>query len=976
MKKTLNRFWIVICLISPFISVAQNFSNGFNFNLPHNDTTPSVFLPNFPQKWITEAQRVSVQGDNFIVSNQPIKFWGVNLTTAACFPLKENASKMAGRMRKMGINLVRFHHMDNPWSDANGTIFDKTKGTRTLNATTLDRLEFLIAELKRNNIYSNINLNVSRTFTTQDGIAGADSLKDFGKGVTIFDPQMIALQKEYARQLLTHISPYTNSSLVNEPAVAMVEMINENSLYGMWKDDALKNVKEGGNLLYRHVAFLDSAWNSFLNKKYASHTALQAAWANTNIITPVERIQNGGFENATLGSNWQNEQHNGATATFTVDATQRQTGNQSAKIQVTNTSGTDWHAQFKYVNFSFKKDSNYVLKFAAKADKSRLIGVGLMRNDAPYTWYGGQSFNLTTDWQTFQISFTATEDIVNTGRISFSVGHTTGSIWLDNVSFAEPTIQVLDNSENLASKNIRRIGYGEKTSYSKQRVADLAEFYIQLQKSFMEDLRLFLKNDLGVKVPITGTNALVGIQEGLEHENMDYYDDHNYWDHPWFPVTAWDINNWLIQNKSPLKESRLPAITNALTGIGLADKPFTVSEYNQPFPNRYRSEMAHEWAAYGSFHGLDGLMFFEYSGDSETKASLDFVPGYFNTARDPSVMALFPSCAWAFRNGLISPALKPIKVNYTRSDIYNSFEKDNQGRWGKYVPYNLALQLTHSIRTQSYNSSTPYTPSVLPTPSNTVFETDTKETSLNTTQGVLTTQTPRFIAVTGFLNALSNVAIGNLTLQSSSDFGSLTWVSLNQKNLLDSDTTLLTLSSRTQNTGMIWNADNTSVSNNWGTSPTQVFPLNTALRLNIVASSIDLFTLNPLGQVISSKNIKPVSNNIFELNLAQSTDKTLWYGIVARRALPTQDIHSKQYLKISPNPASHILNVKYTSYTEGGALTIDIMDISGKIVLSRSLDNYSLGLEKSLDWDISTLRAGLYIVKMGAVVQKLVVEKE
>ena len=337
-----------VCVVS-----SQNFSNGFNFNLPHNDNTPSVYLPNFPAKTITEADRVSVQGENFVVASKPYRFWGVNLTTLACFPLKENAPKMASRMRKMGINLVRFHHMDNPWSGSDGSIFSG-QTTRSLNLTTLDRLDFLIAELKKNNIYANINLNVSRTFTAADGIAGVDSLKDFGKGVTIFDPQMIALQKEFARQLLTHVNPYTNTNLANEPTVAMVEMINENSLYGMWKDDALKHTKAGGNLLQRHISFLDSSWNAFLLKKYTSQATLQSAWVNTNMITPVERIRGGGFENTSLDANWQYETHNGATAILTTDNSQKYGGSRSAKIQITNTTGTDWHIQFKHVNFSFK----------------------------------------------------------------------------------------------------------------------------------------------------------------------------------------------------------------------------------------------------------------------------------------------------------------------------------------------------------------------------------------------------------------------------------------------------------------------------------------------------------------------------------------------------------------------------------------------------------------------------------------------
>jgi len=44
-----------------------------------------------------------------------------------------------------------------------------------------------------------MNLNVARQFNELDGVPDADSLIEFGKGVTLFDPQLITLQKEYAR---------------------------------------------------------------------------------------------------------------------------------------------------------------------------------------------------------------------------------------------------------------------------------------------------------------------------------------------------------------------------------------------------------------------------------------------------------------------------------------------------------------------------------------------------------------------------------------------------------------------------------------------------------------------------------------------------------------------------------------------------------------------------------------------------------
>jgi hypothetical protein len=952
---------------------SQNFTNGFNFNMPFDDGGPSVFLPNFPAKVLEgESSRVSVSGENFVVNGVPYKFWGVNITAAGCFPSKTTAAKVATRLRKMGINLVRFHHMDNPWAGSDGSLFITNQTTRSLNPTTFDKLLYFISELKKNGVYSNINLNVGRTFNKFDNVAGADSLKDFGKGVTIFDPQLIDYQREYARQLLAYKNPYTNLTLAEDPSVAIVEIINENSLYGMWKDNQLVHVNDGGNLLQRHNTQLDKEWNDFLTKKYSTQTALKNAWVVSS-TTPVENIQDGSFESTTLNANWQNETHNGASATFGVDASNASNGSRSAKVTISNSTGTGWHIQFKHVNFSFKKNVAYSIGFKAKASKNRVIDASLMKNADPYTWYGGQQFNLTTDWKTYSYTIAPSEDITNVARLSFGLGQTDGTVWFDEVSFAEPIIVAFDGGEDLTLKNIKRTLYGERLNYAKQRIADLAEFYVGTQKKFMDDMRLFLKNDLGVKAPITGTNALAGIQEGMEHENMDFIDDHNYWDHPSFSGSPWDINNWLQNNKSNLLNNA-NAFTAALNGIPLSNKPFTVSEYNHPFPNRYLTEMMHGMLAYGSFHGMDGIMYFEYHGDTDDKVAQDFIPSYFAVARNPSTMALFPACAYAFRNGFVKESVKPVLVNYNRNDIYFSFQKDNGGRWGKYVPYDLNVQLTHSIRTQSYNSTTAFDPSVLPTVSTNTYQTDTKETTLNSQKGILTTVTPKIVAATGFLKDAANTVLGNMTLVSASDFGTIMWSSKDGKNLVDADTTLLTIASRSQNTGMVWNAANTSLGANFGAAPTQTQGQDVKIRLNLTAKSLILHTLSPTGQSIAKRTITPVSTNNFDISLAQNSDKTLWYAIEkSSLGVGVKEISTVKNIVLSPNPAVKDLNLVF-SVEKSDILDIDITDIDGKNQISRSVKPNIIG-ENRLVLDVSTLANGVYFVRIGGMTKKFVVQR-
>ena len=236
----MSRFLLLVLSIGFTINItAQNFSNGFSFTLPPFDSTTQKFLPNFKKHTIVNFIKTSNDG-HFTSNGKAIKFWGVNLTTGACFPEKNVASEIVARMRKMGINLIRFHHMDNPWTSSNGSIFLQNGSTTSLNPSSLDKLHFFLAKLKEEGVYANINLHVSRTFTEQDGVIYADSIPDFGKGVTYFDRHLIDLQKQFAKQLLTSNNPYTNLSIVNDPVVAMVEITNENTLYGFWKDNRLQ----------------------------------------------------------------------------------------------------------------------------------------------------------------------------------------------------------------------------------------------------------------------------------------------------------------------------------------------------------------------------------------------------------------------------------------------------------------------------------------------------------------------------------------------------------------------------------------------------------------------------------------------------------------------------------------------------------------------------------------------------------------
>jgi hypothetical protein len=163
---------------------------------------------------------------------QRIRFWGVNITDWSSgsrqIPAKEDAPFLAATLARFGVNCVRFQFLD--LEAPRGLIDGHAQGSRTLDATQFDKEDFFIAELKKRGIYIDFNLLVGRPFKAADGVEDANLLRQGAKGTSLFDRRMIELQQEYAQQLLDHRNPYTGLKYTEDPAIAIVEINNENAL--------------------------------------------------------------------------------------------------------------------------------------------------------------------------------------------------------------------------------------------------------------------------------------------------------------------------------------------------------------------------------------------------------------------------------------------------------------------------------------------------------------------------------------------------------------------------------------------------------------------------------------------------------------------------------------------------------------------------------------------------------------------------
>jgi hypothetical protein len=194
------------------------------------------------------------------------------------------------------------------------------------------------------------------------------------------------------------------------------------------------------------------------------------------------------------------------------------------------------------------------------------------------------------------------------------------------------------------------------------RARDTLAFMTELQRAYFDDMNRFLKQELGFRGSVTGSNWLTADARALgpldkwSNAGCDFMDRHGYFGGPHEGArAAYAISNGdRYDDALALRfESDKPgARTFALPVMDLAynGKPSTVSEINWVPPNRYRAELPVLAAAYGALQGTDGFFFFRGGENAWAPQLTKF------TITDPAGLGQFPAAALLYRRGLVQQA--------------------------------------------------------------------------------------------------------------------------------------------------------------------------------------------------------------------------------------------------------------------------------------------------------------------------------
>ena len=616
------------------------------FAPPWDDATPGPSdISGTLDKPAGKAGFVHVKDGHLYSGEQRLRLFGSNFTAAAGFPDHATAEKIAARMAKFGLNAVRFHFLDATWGTPR-LINYESGDWRNWNADALDRLDYFVARLKEHGIYADVNLLVGRRFGAGDGVDPAINQLDWkaAHAVGFFHAPHLAAQEQYARRLLTHRNPYTKLAYADDPAVALVEINNENGLIHTWLEGSFDALPE---VFARN---LRQQWNRWLGKRYAGTAALWKAWGSRNEPLAAEMLANAGLSRNLEG--WNVEQHEGAA----VDAAAE---NGTAVLRVRKTGTATWHVQFNQAKLAVKRGAVYTVSFRAAADRRRKVELALGQAHDPWGNLGFTAgLELARQPRTFTFTFIAADDDKN-ARLNFGDLNQEGAEFRFEEISLKPGGRVgMGEGESLEKGNIRLPKLAESRGLPPGGRRDWVRFLWETEGKHWSAMRRFLKQELGVKAPVVGT--IVATSTPNLMAEMDAVDSHAYWQHPQFPGMQWDMNNWVVKNISMVDYPESATVTG-LAFQRVEGKPHLVTEYGHPAPNTHAGEGPLFIAAFAAVQDWDAIFLYTY-GHEEKGVKAGYVTGFFDIGPHPAIMANVPVASLLFRRGDLDPQKRLLRV--------------------------------------------------------------------------------------------------------------------------------------------------------------------------------------------------------------------------------------------------------------------------------------------------------------------------
>jgi len=220
------------------------------------------------EKEAGESGFVRKEGFHFVLGNgQPVRFWAVNAGPGMVRQSKEAVDYLARRLAKVGVNMVRIH----------GAVYDrKSNDLSAIDESYLDYYHYFVYAMKKQGIYVKLSYYFPLwvNMRSEYGIPGYEDMEGERHPFALFqfEEKFQEAYKEWSRKLLLSRNPYTGLPLARDPAVAIIEIQNEDS-YLFWTFGR-RNIPEA------QMEKLERIFGKWLLQKYGSLEAAYLAWGD------------------------------------------------------------------------------------------------------------------------------------------------------------------------------------------------------------------------------------------------------------------------------------------------------------------------------------------------------------------------------------------------------------------------------------------------------------------------------------------------------------------------------------------------------------------------------------------------------------------------------------------------------------------------------------------------------------------------
>lgn len=828
-----------LALLAPLAASAAE-GDWFPFAIPvFEEATPAFDLSGLNEKPAGASGWLRIEGEHFVDGRgQPVRLFGGNLTAHACFPDPEQAPAIARHLAQSGCNVVRLHFLDNQWrwggqQELTSLLTYANDPVRVgLNPDGIRRLDVFVAALKAEGVLVNLNLHVGRAYP------GSPTLTQNSKGVDQFMPDMVQGLKDYARILLTHVNPHTKLAYKDDPAVAILEISNEDSLVlnPWWIED----------LPAAPAAVLRRKFNAWLRTRYPEPAALQRAWGVDEGYTGPDVLPADGLVK------WSPERHGGSEHALArrEDGSVCWTGLRA---------GSDtWHMQLSSGPVPLRDGQRYELRIRARSRTGNVLGLGASQAGAPWSGLGlHEQFTPGPDWTERAFVFTPAGIATQSGaRLVLSLLNRTGEVEIASLACRPVSGGYLKPGQTYAGDGIAVPGRAAPLTVRR----DVFEFLASIEVGFGRELRRYLREDLGCRALVADSQVLFGGPLGARREWLvsDFVDTHGYWHHPDFPRKPWDQKDWTIVNESQIRSWDGGTLAE-LAMQRPEGKPYTVSEYDVPAPSDYAAEMWPMLAAMASFQDWSALYHYTFAHEPGDFRA-DRVNAFFNEIGHPAKAGLRPAAAALFRLGLVAPARGRVLLQVGDDALFNQASRLNGQLWGAWrdlwagsAKLNGSLALQHGVGL----SIEPQRGDVavrgdVPAGARTPYASDTGEWSWDTEKGVFVLGAPAARIWCGAIGGAdwpaADASLSVSALDAPAPHATVVLVALDGRPVRASRRLLLTALRRAENEGMAFNAERSSVSDRWGQGPARVLGLAARLRLP-AGAGWKVETLDPAGRV-------------------------------------------------------------------------------------------------------------------------------